>query len=64
MNRAIAAFFLLVVFFAARPAYSQKTSENDSRLKKALKDHPEADLNGDGVLTREEAVSFIRSLRD
>ena len=64
MNRELGAFCLLVVFLAAGPAWSQKTSENDSRLKKALKDYPEADLNSDGVLTREEAVSFIRSLRD
>ena len=63
MNRAPAAVFLLVVFFAAQPAWSQKTSENDSRLKRALKQYPEADLNKDGILTRAEAAAFVRDLR-
>ena len=64
MNRYLLTLGLLVGFFGTEPLWSQKTSENDSRLKKALKDYPEADLNKDGILTREEAVSFIRSLRD
>ena len=40
--------FLVAVFFAAQPAWSQRTSENKARLKKGLKDCPEADTDGDG----------------
>ena len=40
--------FLVAVFFAAQPAWSQRTSENNARLKKGLKDYPEADTDGDG----------------
>ena len=56
--------FLLAVFFAAQPAWSQPTSENNSRLKKGLKDYPEADTDGDGVLTLKEARTFLKKMAD
>jgi|GEM_PF-1174004 len=56
--------FLVAVFFAAQPAWSQPTSENNSRLKKGLKDYPEADTDGDGVLTLKEARTFLKKLAD
>ncbi len=34
------------------------TSENNQRLAQALKKHPQADTNGDGVLTADEAKAF------
>ena len=56
--------FLVAVFFAAQPAWSQPTSENNSRLKKGLKDYPEADTDGDGVLTLKEARTFLKKMAD
>ena len=56
--------FLLAVFFAVQPAWSQPTSENNSRLKKGLKDYPEADTDGDGVLTLKEARTFLKKMAD
>ena len=50
--------FLVAVFFVAPPAWAQPTSENNSRLKKGLKDYPEADTDGDGVLTLKEALAL------
>ena len=41
----------------------EKTSENDSRLKGWLKKFPAADKNKDGVLTRAEALDFMKSRR-
>ena len=37
-----------------------QTSENNTRLQKALERNPEADTDQDGVLTREEAEAFKR----
>ncbi len=37
---------------------SGNTSENNTRLRKALKRYPAADANGDGVLTEAEARAF------
>ena len=56
--------FLVAVFFSAQPAWSQPTSENNSRLKKGLKDYPEADTDGDGVLTLKEARAFLKKMAD
>jgi len=38
----------------ARGAQAENSSENTSALKRLLKNHPEADLSGDGVLTEHE----------
>ena len=56
--------FLVAVFFSAQPAWSQPTSENNSRLKKGLKDYPEADTDGDGVLTLKEARTFLKKMAE
>ena len=60
MNRTLSVFCLLATFFATQPAWSQPTSENNARLKKGLKDYPEADTDGDGILTLKEARVFLK----
>ena len=40
------------------------TSENDPRLRRGLEKFPEADVNGDGVLTETEAEAFQSARRD
>jgi hypothetical protein len=40
------------------------TSENNARLRKALKEHPEADTNRDGVLTRREGLAFLKKQQE
>lgn len=42
---------------------AQATSENDERLKRALRQYPEADANQDGVLTESEARAHLRQLK-
>ena len=42
---------------------SAVSSENDPRLKRALKQYPEADTNRDGVLTEAEARAHLKNLR-
>src|SRR4051794_40928476 len=51
----------LVVAVHAR---GQVTSENDERLKEALKQFPDADANHDGVLTMPEARAYLRGMRN
>ncbi|MCS5627005.1 MAG: hypothetical protein NZ935_05450 [Planctomycetes bacterium] len=60
MNRTLSVFCLLASLFSAQPAWSQPTSENNARLKKGLKDYPEADTDGDGILTLKEARVFLK----
>jgi len=60
MNRTLSVFCLLASLFAAQPAWSQPTSENSARLKKGLKDYPEADTDGDGILSLKEARTFLK----
>ncbi|MFP6632372.1 MAG: hypothetical protein VCD16_07030 [Planctomycetota bacterium] len=60
MNRTLSVFCLLAGLFAAQPAWSQRTSENNARLKKGLKDYPEADTDGDGILSLKEARIFLK----
>ena len=48
--------WLSAVGFAA--GEKQRTSENDERLKRWLKIHPDADANRDGVLTMSEARAY------
>lgn len=43
--------------------HAQATSENDDRLKRALKQYPQADANKDGVLTEAEARAFLKQLK-
>lgn len=40
-----------------------QTSENDERLKSALKKYPQADTNNDGVLTAKEALAFRKKMQ-
>ena len=60
MNRTLSVFCLLASLFAAQPAWSQPTSENNARLRKGLKDYPEADTDGDGILSLKEARTFLK----
>ena len=46
--------------FAASLATAQQTSENDSQLKAGLAKFPDADADKDGILTMEEARTFLR----
>ncbi len=59
---ALAAF--LLTFFASSfcTAQDEPTSENNARLKKALKQYPEADANKDGILTLKEARAYRATL--
>jgi hypothetical protein len=43
---------------------AQVSSENDERLKAALKQFPDADANHDGVLTMQEARAYLRGMRN
>lgn len=55
----------LVAWLVAGPAASfagQATSENNERLKEALRRYPQADVNGDGILTMEEALKARQEL--
>lgn len=45
-------------------AFSQLTAQSDQQLANFLKRNPEADRNGDGKLTREEANSYRRDSRN
>lgn len=47
-----------IIFFSVVTFAKGQTSENNSKLKKALKQFPEADKNKDGILTMAEAVAF------
>jgi acetyl esterase/lipase len=51
------AFLALLMFAAARAA--EPTSENDARLKEGLTRFPQADTDGDGILTQTEAKTFL-----
>ena len=61
----IARFLLLsTLVFSSYVSFAQRqnnaTSENTRRLKDALAQFPEADANGDGILTQQEARLFAR----
>ena len=52
--------FLLLV--CPSSSYSEeRTSQNDPAIKKWLKKQPQADANGDGVLTQAEAMAFRKN---
>lgn len=46
--------FLLAGMICSFSFAEEKTSENNPQLKQALKKYPQADLNGDGILTETE----------
>jgi len=57
--------FLAAFLALALPALAQEqTSQNNQRLADALKNHPEADANHDGILTLSEARAVIQRARD
>lgn len=47
-----------------KPALSERSSENDERLKGILDRFPQADTDKDGVLTADEARAFLPKLRE
>lgn len=44
--------------------FAEETSENSERLKTALERFPQADANGDGILTLTEARAFLQQQRN
>ena len=62
-RRALAALCLAAVTFSAAVLAQQKTSEDDARLAKWLKRFPQADANGDGILTMAEANAYRQKLQ-
>jgi len=64
MNRAkiSAVIFCVCVCFCGLCS-AEPTSENNANLRKALERYPEADANGDGVLTLSEAKAFKQKQR-
>lgn len=50
--------FLAGLWLCATPCSAAPTSENNERLRQALKEYPEADANKDGVLTMREALDY------
>jgi len=63
MTIRIGAIALLLAVLTAIAAAQERTSENDENLKRALKRHPRADANGDGILTRDEARAYTQKLK-
>jgi len=55
----IRAVFLLLALGVGFALQAEETSENNQRLKEALKRYPKADANGDGVLTQAEAKTHL-----
>jgi hypothetical protein len=56
----LATMVFLLVAVQSQPAVAQPSSANNPRLKQLLQRFPQADANGDGVLTMEEAFVFAR----
>jgi hypothetical protein len=52
-----------VMLMSAGSSFAAPTSENNDRLRKALKQYPAADANKDGVLTLSEATTFRNKVR-
>jgi hypothetical protein len=57
----LAAVFLLLCI-SCTTTLGQVNSETDGRLREALKTYPDADTDGDGILTLEEARSYRQRL--
>jgi len=51
-------------FGQTKPAPSERSSENDERLKRTLDRFPQADTDKDGVLTADEARAFLPKLQE
>jgi hypothetical protein len=49
--------------FLPLEAFGQATSENDERLRRSLLKFPQADTDGDGVLTQAEGAAFLQKRR-
>ncbi|MHC4403863.1 MAG: hypothetical protein ACYTG0_29755, partial [Planctomycetota bacterium] len=64
LHAIVTPWILLAAAFAGPPsAAAQRTSETDSRLKRGLERYPQADADGDGVLTEAEARAFLAKTR-
>jgi acetyl esterase/lipase len=59
----LAGCFVAWILAPGPTSAAQKTSENDARLAKWLMQYPQADADGDGVLTLAEAKRYRESLR-
>jgi acetyl esterase/lipase len=55
---------LLAFTFLSTFGYAQVTSENNDRLRDGLARFPQADINKDGILTQEEAKSFLSTRKE
>ena len=55
--------FSLLIALSGSAVFSQ-TSETDDRLRKGLERYPEADRDGDGVLTMEEARAYLKQRKE
>ena len=60
LTHLLAALVLLLVGLQIQPAAAQSSSANNPRLKQLLQRFPQADANGDGLLTLEEVMAFGR----
>jgi len=54
---------ILLSLLAAAPLFAQDDSKTNPRLQAALKKYPDADMNGDGVLTFQEVDAYRSKLR-
>lgn len=59
-SRGAVAFMLIATLCAAAVGRGQ-TSQDDPRLREGLRRYPEADADGDGILTLREARAFLAS---
>ena len=59
----ILAYLMVSSHLVAQDARKAATSENNAFLERILKKFPDSDLDGDGVLTRDEATKFNRDRR-
>ena len=60
---ALGLFCAVFAFFTTSLSAEERTSENDERLKRGLKQYPEADTNKDGILTMVEARAHLSKNR-
>jgi acetyl esterase/lipase len=61
--KAITIFLMAVLLLFSLATAETKTSENNQKLKRALKKYPQADSNGDGILTMNEANIYKKTLK-
>ena len=60
---ALAFAVLCVACSLPASGFGQITSQNNDRLRTALKEHPDADADGDGILTLDEAKALRKRLQ-